>query len=366
MYYHLMRLSGGVQIRDGQLFINLTQLRDFSQQIACVGLILAFYLGLTRIQKPVFHLLYGAIIVSIPMFSYTCAGVNNDTLAFLGTTIVLIALMRFCEEKRNVYTYLLLSIGIFTAIMAKLTSGLIVSIACLIFLMGWIIRNRSLSILLTPCFVITLPVYFVIVVYFLDLLSTYGTVQPSLGVLDPEAFYSSGFYVPVDERSYMTLEQYISYYWSHFGETWTGIASHVSLLRSGKIYGINRIGLFLVLVLPVLSFWGQKNTTQYAAQCIYIGTLFAMVYQFYKACTAYYHVSGYMGAYQSRYYLCALPAMAYLICILLDERIEYVNTYMGRYGKRAGIISSLCVIMYCALLIYEDFIYFILNFNKYL
>jgi len=371
LYYHLMRLSDGIEKRDRSIFINVNRLRDFSQIIACIGMIIAFYIGLTRLKSNLLHLLYGLSIVSIPMLAYDCAGINNDTLAFLGVTIVLLALLRVSEGKRKLTSYILLALGVFTSALSKLTSGLIVLIACLIFLIRLLLKEKSFRVLFNRNFAITVPVYLVVFFYFIYLICCYGTVQPSLKGLDPEHFYTSGFYVPVEERVLLSFSEYLIRYTKGFLGTWTGIASHVSLTKGGSVFGINRIALFLILVLPAFSFLKKNSESNFkeAGQCLYIGAIAAMLYQFYNAYINWYCASGYLGAYQSRYYLCVLPAFAYLICMAVEERYRYAISCVSECRcnkKEVQLFFGIIIITFCFLLVYEDFIYFRIHFNDYL
>lgn len=369
LYYNIMRLANGIKIIDGKVIYDINILRDFSQKIVFISMILAFYIGLSRIKKNYLHLLYGVIITSIPMMAYVSAGVNNDALAFLGVTISLIGFIRFEEEKYNITSYLVLSFGIMIALLAKLTSGLIITISFLIFFGIKIFKEKSLNIFMNKRFYATIPIYLIPVIYYVFTYIRYGTFQPGLSSISFDYFKTTGFYVPIEERKYMTFFDYYKHYTKNFVLTWTGIASHVSLLKSGKYLDRNSIALFSVLWLPLLGFINKsKKNVKLAYTCVYFGALISMLFQFLRAYKNFQNY-GYLGSYQSRYYLCALPAFAFLICIAIYDRYNFAYKYYKNQtgnGILVDIGFGLICLTYSITLIYQDFIYFILNFNKYI
>ncbi len=367
LYYHLMRLSGGVTIRDGQIYIHLERLRDASQLIAYLGILLAFYIGFTRLKKPISHLIYGTVTVTVPMLAYN-TGVNNDVMVFLGVTIVMLAFLRFEEGKRNALSYWLMAAGVFVSMLSKLTGGLIVAVAIMVYTLLTIKRDKDLSFLLNKRFLVTIPVYLLILGYFGLIYYRYGTVQPSFDIINPEGYRQSSFYVPESERVIMKFGKYADKYWEEFFGTWTGIASHVSLYKPGTLYSPYRIALISIMFIPLLAFWSRRKKVPHKWACLslYIGTLFAAGYQFYHAYTGYLS-NGYPGGYQSRYYLCALPVIAFLVAGVWEDRTDFhLEAVQEKHKTALSLLGSACAILFCALLIYEDFGYFILHFNNYL
>jgi len=369
LYYHIMRLSGGVNITEDTAKVDLDTLRNFSQLIAYIGIIIAFYIGYKAIDLLPLHLLYSGIIVSVPMLTYTMAGVNNDTLSFLGLSIVILALFKYKDGEQNFLTYLILSLGIFITMLSKLTAGLILIVALGIFITREIMDKKSLKFIFNKNMMLTLPLYLFVIIYFLIIFIKYRTVHPGLKTIAPDYFYTTGFYVEPAKRVIMTFKKYINYYWENFFRTWIGIHSHVSMAKTGSLFQFNSIGLLSIWFLPIMSFFTIKKTKyKNAFSYVYIGVLVASFVQFIRAYNGFI-VNGYKGSYQSRYYLCALPAMAILICLWVKDRYEYIKKELVVQGKDTKVIE-ICFFLIClafvGLLIYGDIIYFLINFNKYI
>lgn len=370
LYYQLMRLSGGICIHEGRLYINLQRLRDFSQLFCYAGVIIAFYIGYTRLRGRVWHLLYGTIIVSVPMLAYD-TGLSNDVLNFLGVAIVMLALLRLSEGKRNAASYWLLAVGVFVSILSKLTGGLIIVVACFLFVVRAMWNEKSARILLNHHFFMTLPLYAIVCAYFLNLYFKYGTVQPSLALINPDYYYQSGFYVVEENRIHYSFLQYAQYFLKRFLYSWTGIHSHVSLeKRTSSFLSLNQIGLVSILALPLLSFFKNKKSVATNNPCryLYVGSIVAFLYQFYTAHNSFVS-AGYLGGTQARYHLVALPAMAFLITEALERRWSFAyqrlsDNSRGKYAM--SFFGAALVVLFCGLLIYEDFGYFLTYFTDYL
>ncbi|MDR3551508.1 MAG: glycosyltransferase family 39 protein [Clostridia bacterium] len=381
LYYQIMRLSGGVRIVGDTVTIHIVRLRVFSMAIALLAMLLVLYIGFSRIRgRPVLHLLYAAICVSVPMLAYDCAGINNDTLALLGVTVFILGLLRFAEKKRNTGTFLLIATGVSIAFFSKLTAGVIVLVATAIFLLITLIREKNLRFILSKRFLITLPLYLITAAYFIAVHLQTGSFQPSFVKLEPQQFYASSFYVAPLKRTFMRFMVYFNYYASRFVGTWTGIASHVSLYKKGSIYSLNQIGLESLIVLPLLLVFFRnkdrsRNTDTSVVFAVYFAIVITALTQFLRAFYEFRYVSGYLGGFQSRYYLCGISAIA-LAVVFIAQRVGGLEPYTKEKDTRpnGGIsylmirqvsVQVLCV-LFVALLVYEDFVYFVLHFTKYL
>ena len=82
LYYNILRFTGAITVNDGSVSINMGLLRTVTHIISYLALFLAFYIGYTRIKRVMTHILYGSIVVSIPMLAYSSAGISNDSLCF--------------------------------------------------------------------------------------------------------------------------------------------------------------------------------------------------------------------------------------------------------------------------------------------
>lgn len=391
LYYHIMRLSGAVHIDNNTITVNLIRLRSFNIVLNALTFLFILYIGYSRIGKnPLLHLLYAAIVVSVPMLAYVCAGINNDNLALLGVSIFMLGLLRFSEKKRTFPTYLLISIGVFLSFMSKLTAGLVVFISLLTYIIFIIIKERNLNFLISKKFLATLPVYFAAVFYYLVVFFQTGSILPTYRILNPQGFYASGFYVEISKRIPMDFYQYSTHFIHDFLGTWTGIASYVSLLKSGSIFSLDRIVLVSLLFIPILLLFQIKNASKkypiiLAAFSVYLGLVISIITQVMRAYNEFAHISGYLGGYQSRYYLCGISAIALSIVLifknLLNEEdnnsvinIDFENRLTLRYPRKRKstsyalkkfILYSISIFL-IVMLFYEDFIYFLINFKDYI
>lgn len=389
LYYHIMQLSGAVQIKNNNVVIDFIKLRSFNIALNCIAIALILYIGYSRIGKNILlHCLYAAIVVSVPMLAYVCAGINNDNLALIGLSIFMFGILRFSEQKRNYFTYFIISLGVFISFMSKLTSGLIVFISLFLYIILIFIRERNLWFLISKKFLSTIPIYFITIAYYIITYIQTGSILPTYKILDPEGFYKSGFYVDVANRTYMSFTQYIMYFAKNFLQTWTGIASHVSLTKVDRFFSLNNIALIALLVLPILLlFQIKKYIYKYpvflAAISVYFGVLISIIVQCLRAYNEFINVSGYLGGFQSRYYLCGISAIALAVVGVVsnylenNDKVSKINlefqnnlTLQCYETKRISKLKKVAVYSVClffiSLLFYEDFMYFLINFKDYL
>ena len=389
LYYHIMRLSGAVKAENNIVTINFIKLRSFNIALSALALLLILYIGYTRIGKnPVLHCLYSAIVVSVPMLAYDSAGVNNDTLALIGLSVFIFGLLRFSEKKRNYATYFIISLGLFISFMSKLTAGLVVFISLLLYIVLIIIKEKNIKFLITRKFFATLPIYFATIGYYIIVYFQTGSILPTYRLLDPVDYYASGFYVDIADRTHMNFSEYVIYFTQNFFRTWTGIASHVSLIKIGSFFSLNNIALLGLLFLPILLLFQikkviEKSDIALVVISVYFGVIISAIIQCLRAYNEYVNVSGYLGGYQSRYYLCGISAIALCIVIIVESllndagKIHETNmlfetelTLQSYPSKSVFRIKNLLLYSSClffiSLLFYEDFIYFIIHFNDYL
>lgn len=389
LYYHIMRLSGAVQIKNNTVVIDFIKLRSFNIALSLLTILLILYIGYSRIGKNILlHCLYAAIVVSVPMLAYDCAGINNDTLALIGLSVFMFGILRFSEEKRNSLTYFIISLGVFLSFMSKLTAGVVVFISLFIYIALIFIRERNLWFVISKKFLCTLPIYFITIAYYIITYFQTGSILPTYRVLDPQGFYNSGFYVDVANRTYMSFAQYIMYFTKNFMRTWTGIASAVSLIKIGRFISLNNIALALLLILPILLLFQMKRYIRkypvfLAAISVYFGVLISIIVQCLRAYNEFVNVSGYLGGYQSRYYLCGISGIALAVVGIVsnylegDDKVSEVNlefennmTLQCYETKRVSMLKKVIVygicLIFISLLFYEDFIYFLINFKDYL
>lgn len=373
-YYHVMRLCAPIEyLGNGEYYIHALRLRVFSALFGMLAIAIVFYIGYRKISKdlPVLHLLYTAIIVNVPMFLYNLSGVNNDTFALLGCSIFFLGFLILSEGNRNYRTYWLIAIGFSLTILSKLTAGLLLIIMSSIYIVWYCIKDKSIKLILCRQFMTTLPVYLLTIVYFLMVYHQIHSFQPSLANLDMEYYQSTAFYVPFQDRTVMDFKDYFFHYWQGFFGTWTGIASHISLLKQGGWLSYDRFFIIIIPFVPVLCFFINKKRV-YAKMFVsfYIALICVVLLQFKNAYNGFYFVSGYPGAYQSRYYLCVLPIMAFIIVWLLETAYMSAKKKISVLRDQSRITQGITQILVSvgiiasAFLFYSGFLYFILNYSN--
>lgn len=194
----------------------------------------------------------------------------------------------------------------------------------------------------------------------------YGTFQISLAGLDKEYFVTTDFYTDVDSRIYMNIIDYAEYYFTKFLNTWISVQSHVSLSKLAGLSSIDSVGILSLTVLPLMMiFTKKKSELTKVSIAVYLATGLTIAVQFVRCYFKNFLGNGYLGGFQSRYYICAIIFFAFAICFAVYDRYKYFLEKSNN-KKRVEIIFNAVCILFSALLIYEDFIYFIINFDKYL
>ena len=240
-----------------------------------------------------------------------------------------------------------------------------------IFIVWHCIKEKSIRLLACRQFVSTLPVYLITICYFLIVYSQVHSFQPSLANMDMEYYQSTAFYVMFEDRTVMNFKDYFFHYWQEFFRTWTGIASHISLLKQGNWLSYDRFFAILVAFMPAFCLFVNKNK-EYVKMFIsfYISLICVVLLQFRNAYNGFYFVSGYPGAFQSRYYLCVLPIMAFISVWLIEYvylRFREKIIMLNDNGKTENMITRIVMIIsviISAFLFYSGFIYFLLNYSN--
>lgn len=318
LYYLIMSHMPGITNVGPEVTYHLGLLRCESFALGFAGILLCFYLGYTRIPKiPLLHLLYALVIVSPPNLVFIMSGLNNDTLAFTCVTIFVLGCVRFIERRYTLSTFLLVAVGIASTLLTKLTAGMIVCSVALLVVVYSLLREHATKSILRKEFIWSLPVYALPVAYYATLITRYGTVQPSYQKLALSEYLSGPFYTPIAKRLDMSLSQYLVYYWTNFVHSWCAIPYASDIQRPTlTAFGLDSIAITCVLLLPlILVVCAKGRLSKYIALGV-AGTWLVMLYQFWSALNGFYQ-NGYAGAFQSRYYLCAIAIFAFAIIALI-------------------------------------------------
>ena len=192
-------------------------------------------------------------------------------------------------------------------------------------------------------------------IYYLILINNYGTINPSLGVIAPEYYKTTPFYNTRIYKPAYPFHVYAKKYWKNFCNYWTGI-SYDSKYSNRTILEV--IPSVLVFAIPIIYciwkiktfIYSKKNKEQYEKieitnVSIGIAVIIAVVIQFAKAYYEFKYVSGYLGAFQSRYYVCAMVSFAILLCYMIDKLMN--NKQKKKYKK---VICGILAIAYIVIL----------------
>ena len=340
LYYHLMALLGGISfLPDGRALVDVMRLRMLNTVLSASAVLLAFYLGYTRIKSRslVTHALYAFAIVTLPMIAYLGTSVNNDNLAFLALVIFFAGLLRYEEDRLDWKTYTLIGLGFLVGGLTKLTTALMCLLMLGTVLVLDVIRTKSLRLILTPAFLIVLLCFLVFLAYEIWVRRTYGSWQPSLYNLDPEYFYQTEFYTPPDQRPPLTFLQYVRRFAEGIGHTWSSLYSDNATLNAKMHNGA--FGLVYWVPVALTAFAAVRGlvrkTKDPLALPVTVGFFGVIAYHFYSNWTGY-PVSGYLGGCQARYYLAMIVPLAYIMCTRIPPLFEK--------GKRLGQVLAVLLI----------------------
>ncbi|WP_430607404.1 hypothetical protein IGJ55_000842 [Enterococcus sp. AZ170] len=374
LYYEILHLARVVDNQgDGSYLVKDKRLLIMNIMIGMSGLLLAFYVGYSRLKKePIYHLLYASILTSIPMLIYGFSGVNNDNLTLLTVTIFFLGMLRFSENRLNFLTYLLIALGINLTMWTKVTAGIGVILAAVIYLAYSIYKQKNVKFILCKEFFMTIPLYLITFVYFILVYKRFDTFQPALQSMDIPDFYNSVFYKTFGERMQMNFSEYIMYYFPKLFQSWTSIESHVSLSKENSWLSLEKLGSILVLILPTIYLVTKnklKDNTMTLLKVFYSSILFTVLLQF-KTSIDRFYLDGYPGTHQTRYYLCFIAVLGFICVKLLSETrdsfIERVSIEERSSSKLIANAISIFCIVFILLLLYGDFIYFLYYFKDYL
>jgi hypothetical protein len=378
LYYQFMAFLGRLHSEGNVVTYNYYYIHALTICIGLAATALIFYIGYTRLPRiPLLHLLFGLIVISAPNFLYGISGISNDTLTILTVTVFVLGIIRFCERRFNILTFLLIAVGISASLLTKLTAGLIVGVIAVLVVLHFIITDSSRKILLGKSFLLTIPIYLIPIAYFAVVYNRYNVLQPSWESLDYGGYLSrSGFYSGIDARGEMGVWSYVTQYIKLFMSTWYGLAGFVGFPRRDiPLYSIDRIALVAILVLPLAVFLFKKADRRLRyLQFGVIGIVVAFAIQI-KGIYDSVMFKGRMGGFSSRYYLCAIVILAlailWVVCkIFLKKASGFshateINTHALETNDKSAHMyltsaGKLLISIFIILLVFDGFIYSVL------
>ncbi len=359
LYYWILAL---VQLAvNGGETLSYTLLCVVSAGMGLLAIGIFYALGYKYIshKKPYLHLLLAVGCVGIPFVTYGFSGLNNDTLSILGVAIAFWGLMRFEHGNRGCGTYALLGLGMMATALSKLTAGMTLGLVYVLYLAYTMYKEKSLKALLNKSCLAVIPFVIICGGYFSIIYSRYGAFQSSISYFDWEYYESTGFYIVFSERAVLTLSQYIAKYIDGFVTTWTDIYSHVTVIKPTSLKNWDH-WMFYALPLCPLVLFARRNIKERALGiCVFLSLLLVAFLQFRNACLGFYFGSGYTGGFQSRYYVCFVPVLAFVLARLVES---YGN---AKRGEVVRVLAQLFAFVAVALFMYGTFIATLLYWNAY-
>lgn len=188
------------------------------------------------------------------------------------------------------------------------------------------IKEKNLKFIFCKQWLVTLPIYMVILAYYLILISRYGTINPSLGVIAPEYYKTTAFYNTKVYKPAYPLPVYAKRYWTNFCEYWTGIQFGKSFPKHSLLESIPSMFVFVIPIIYLIYQKIEKEKIDITNASIGIAVIIAVIIQFWKAYYEFLYVSGYLGAYHSRYYVCTMAAFGILLSSIVDKVVTNEKT----------------------------------------
>lgn len=365
-YYKLMAMFDCVSVGvDGDVFLNCTKLRICNALITSLTMLLVMNIGYKLLSKNnskwYLHLFFYSIATSLPLYAYLGSSVNNDNLCNLGIVVFWCGLVNYVEEGYSYKTFWLVALGISISVLSKLTAGLIVLLVTFIVIFVDIIKNRKIGIVFNRFFVSTVPIYLLILGYFIKIYSIYGSFQPSYKVYAPAKEVASSSFgagsTPV------TLMEDVVHYFGGLWKTWSGTYnSYYMLTRVEDAAIIYAVVLFLfvgAMILDVYKWIKEKGKSKEVINVAFGMVMIAIIIRQFISHYKIHSNGGYSGGWQSRYYMTCIPIMAMGAC-------EATSFILEKSSKKIIVIEKYMIIALSMALLYFDFIYYIQNVYKFL
>ena len=194
----------------------------------------------------------------------------------------------------------------------------------------------------------------------------YGTFQPSQRLLDEEFFKTTIFYVEESARAPWNRWDHAIHYWKSFRTTWTGIFSHVKILKGFDAFTLDTFGISTIMYMPFLYLFSKKAKDnrkknekvflKIAITAIYI----TMIIQFIKVSNDF-QITGYTGGFQTRYYLSVAPVLVLSTTFVLRKTKSYFSN-----NNLLSKLTDILIWLLLLLMLYEDFIYFLITCTDFL
>jgi hypothetical protein len=345
LYYHLMHL---VHNDNFSFRYNAGNFRDLSATLFILSYFILLLLMFNAKVSLLTHLVYLTVITSIPMYAYLGGAITNDTLGMLGGALFFYALQKLIREEYTNTTYFLLGLSLFIGFFSKLTVAMLMGFAGILFLLY--IWRHKVPFKLTKVQLGIFILFFIPILYYqIHILLHYHTIMPTLPVTHPEFYLNSHFYIPEEQRNYLTPLEWLERMKNYIYGGWFGIHSHYSITKE-TLLGF--IGLFVLHIVALIAlfmkFDKQVNAHVVLGKLTLIALLMVFVIQYIFSYNTHLN-TGYLGGVQPRYLLPFLGGFAIMASLFVNKMSQ-------------SFWMSIVVIALCIQAIYSDFFYFLLHY----
>jgi hypothetical protein len=246
--------------------------------------------------------MYLLFVTSIPIFPYISAATNNDILAFLAFSLLIVSLSFFLSGRYIRSSIILISFSLAICLLTKSTTGLqaiLLTAITLIISYKYALKQcvSNVKTLVLAVAILMFPVCYYILVKL-----NFGTFLPST-VSIAESYWKK-------QPATLDIFQYFSYYWEITFKTFTGIASHNSVY---KTHVAHAFGLIVATLISFSQIFSKPIKTELIiiwkiyisgiiTFCIFTIVHFIFVYGKYRT-------FGYPGGIQFRYFISLMPVI---------------------------------------------------------
>ena len=356
-YYHLLDITAKhLLCVDSVSKATLPLYRMINVFLSTLSVFLLF-LMVYRLPLPMsYHLFLASALVSIPMMGIVGTAINNDNLAILGGSLLIFSSAEFLRSGKTPYFFLVL-IGVVISSFAKLT-GALLSYGYLLILLFFLYRRSMLIGIVSKYYLFIVILVLRPVCYYLLILFTYGTVQPSAKMLDYETYRSLVLSTVNPKTPVMGLCEYLRHFFgTNLLLSFSGIVAHKNLLKQSYL---QQLPFLVIIIVPIISLFRPKiQTSGDYTEIVYsvsryscLSIVAVLIVHFVRAYYGYLE-NHYLGGAQARYYFPLVSALPVICGISIHSF----------FRKRFKLVGCLTAILLSCLFVYFDLFYFIMKLS---
>jgi hypothetical protein len=365
-YYKFMQLCHVIEINGDQVLADMTRIAYINILVTSLTMILILSIGYAKLTELraglAIHFMYATICTGLPLYGYLGSGINNDNFCNVGLVVFLLGLISYFDRGYCYTTYWMIALGVLISMFSKLTAGWIVVVTSAVLILFAILKDRNLKIICNKYFVTTIPLYLIVLAYFIRIYTTYGSVQPGYGLLvSAEEYMSSDFYVAEELRTHLTMAQDMVSFLKNMLDTWMATyETHYFVARKGVLAFPFLLVLAAFLVSAAVSIYRYIRRKEFNIETISFAFAVAIataILRQYRGHWSSYLANGYTGGYQARYYMPCLPVIALCVSRLT---VQCGNRLACKWRKAGDAV----IVILCCLMIYADFFYYVTAYYK--